>query len=94
MIPPVLIRVRIAAENGRGFSLWLPFFLLWPFAAVLFVLILPFLVIAEIVLPLTGVDFHPLLAILALVSVMSAMRGLKVDVKSPRSRQVVQVFVD
>ena len=93
MIPPAIVHVRIADESGRRFGLWLPMFLLWPVALAIFLVLLPFLVIAEIVLTLVNVGFHPLFAMVGLFSVISALRGTRVDVASPRSRKLVKVHI-
>jgi hypothetical protein len=94
MIPPAIIRVRIADEYGKRFGLWLPMFLLWPFALAVFLVLLPFLIIAEVVLTLVGAGFHPLLAMLGLFGLISALRGTRVDVASPGSRKQVKVYIN
>jgi hypothetical protein len=94
MIPPAIIAVRIADEYGKGFGLWLPMFLLWPFALVAFVVLLPFLIIAEVVLTLMSVGFHPMLAVMTVCEVISALRGTNVHVAAKGTRKLVKVYIN
>lgn len=93
MIPPAVMQIRIRDEYGRGFGLWLPLFVLWPIGLVCLVIALPLLIIAEAVLALVRVAFHPLMAVIALCGLMSAMRGLHVDVGSRQARKSVRISV-
>ena len=93
MIPPAIMQLRIRDEYGKGFGLWLPLFILWPIGLVCFLFVLPFLIIAEVVLTLVGDRFHPLIALLGICGVMSAMRGLNVNVDSKQSNKSVRILI-
>jgi len=57
-VPPAIVDLRIDPENGRPHHLWLPVFLLWPFALAFGVLALVLTVIADTVLLLAGRRYH------------------------------------
>jgi small neutral amino acid transporter SnatA (MarC family) len=66
---------------------------MWPVFIVLFLLLLPFLVIADFVLFVTGIRIQLFRIIGGVVSVLSAMRGTVVRVNSPKSDSIVQVTI-
>ncbi len=82
MMPPTIITVHIRAGDRRGFKLWLPVFLVWPFALVLLLVLLPLLLIVDCVLALTRSRVSTLRTVLDVGGVVSALRGLYVDVES------------
>jgi small neutral amino acid transporter SnatA (MarC family) len=92
MIPSIM-NIKIRSGRGFKFRLWLPLFLVWPILLVLFLLLLPFLIIAEIVLRLTGVDIYLFRLLGGLLSVVMAMRGLTVKVNSIRQNSIVHVTI-
>jgi len=57
-IPPAILDLKIAPSDGRRIHLWLPLFLLWPFALALGVLSLVFTILADLVLLLFGRRYH------------------------------------
>ncbi|HUI92873.1 MAG TPA: hypothetical protein VLX68_11555 [Chitinivibrionales bacterium] len=92
MIPSVM---NLKIHSGERFNLriWLPLFIVWPFALVLLFLLLPFLVVAEIVLRLANARIY-LFSILGCVfSLVSAMRGLTVKVNNARQNSIVDVTI-
>jgi hypothetical protein len=63
----------------------------WPFALVLFFLLLPFLVLAEIVLRLANARIYLFSIIGCAISLVSAMRGLTVKVNNAKHNSIVDV---
>jgi hypothetical protein len=92
MIPSVM-NLKIHSGDRFKLRLWLPLFIVWPFALVLLFLLLPFLVIAEIVLRIANARIY-LFAILGCVfSLLSALRGLTVKVDNARHNSLVDVTI-
>jgi hypothetical protein len=92
MIPSVM---NLKIHSGERFKLrlWLPLFIVWPFAIVLLGLLFPFLVLAEIVLRIANARIY-LFAILGCVfSLISAMQGLTVKVNNAQHNSLVDVTI-
>ena len=49
MIPPALLYLRIQKRSQRGWGLWLPIILFWPFLLLACVLAMPFLAVASLI---------------------------------------------
>lgn len=90
MIPSVM-NLKIHSGDRFKLRLWLPLFILWPFALVLFFLLLPFLVIAEIVLRLANARIYLFAILGCMFSLCSALRGLTVKVDNARHNSLVDV---
>ncbi len=92
-LPPMVLKVSVQNRRKRGFTLWIPLFIVVPFLLVIFILLLPLLlvaaVLAVVVLVGRGRGGHlprmTLLALLALprfFAIFWALRGFLVDVRS------------
>ena len=57
-VPPMVLHLRVASPKRRPVRLWLPLFLLWPFALVLGALALLVAIIADGVLFALGRRYH------------------------------------
>jgi hypothetical protein len=90
---PSIINLRIQSGQRFKLRLWLPLFIVWPVLIVLFLLLLPFLVIAEVALRATGTGIRLFGILGGVVSVLSAMRGTVVKVDSPKQNAVVHVTI-
>ena len=90
---PSIISLRIQKDNRFKLKLWLPVFILWPPAIILFLMVAPFLLIAEAVLALRGTPMHLFRMLGGIVSVLSSLRGTLVNVKSPRKDALVMVKI-
>lgn len=90
MYPPALMRLRVI-QKGRGVSLWLPLFLVWPLAIAVKLALLPFLLLAIAVMWPSGWGRRLLIGSIALVSVACALRGLEIEVERP-NEQVTIIF--
>ncbi len=90
---PSIMNLRIEDGNKFRLRLWLPLFLVWPVVLVLFLILLPFLVVAEVVLRLTNVQIYLFRLLGGVFSLLSALRGLTVRVKSVRSSSIVDVVI-
>jgi hypothetical protein len=80
--PPMLMHIKIRSKGTR-FGLWLPLFLLFPIALVIFIILSPFILIAIIVLWHTGWGRLALFSLQAAFLACWSLRGLKVDVSKP-----------
>jgi len=85
MYPPTLMRLRIM-QNGRGVSLWLPLFLIWPLVIAVQLALLPFLLLAIIVLWPSGWGERLFAASITLICVVCALRGLAIEVDRPEQQ--------
>ena len=66
-LPPMVLNLRVASPQRRPVHLWLPLFLLWPFALVLGALALGVALVADGVLLLRGRRYHHYTVLLARV---------------------------
>lgn len=92
ILPPMVLKVDIEKRSGRGFTLWIPLFIFWPFLLVVFILELPFLLLAAVLALLTIVGSGrvgrlPRLILLMLAvprffAIYWALRGLLIDVRN------------
>jgi len=57
-MPPAVLDLTIAPEDGRRIHLWLPLFLLWPLVLVLAVLVIGLTVIVDLGLLILGRTYH------------------------------------
>jgi len=64
-LPPMILDLRVASPDRRPVHLWLPLFLLWPFALLLGVLALGVALVADVVLLLRGRRYHHYAVLLA-----------------------------
>jgi hypothetical protein len=87
ILPPLAATVHVKPSGWRfGLRLWLPLFLLWLLLLPLVVLALPFLFIAALVF---GIRFWS--TIRAVLALLAAFRGTRVEVMDPNSRVFVNL---
>ncbi len=93
MIPPILMRIAVnTSEYGkRGIRLWLPVILAWPLLAALYIIAFPIAAIAELGLRSKGIK--PFSILIALLQLISALRGMDVLVRSCKSKEKTFVMV-
>ncbi len=85
MLPPSILRVRVLDDDSRV-SLWIPLILVWPLVAALYLLLLPFVLIAAVLTWRRGWGKAILLGGPVLFRLYCALRGLRVDMtESKRS---------
>jgi hypothetical protein len=85
-LPPYLVYLKIKSEEGRGFGIWLPVFLLWPLVLILFVIALPFLLLADLITSLSQQPFHQFTRlIIAILMLLPEARDTAVDIHSGKS---------
>jgi hypothetical protein len=102
--PPVLMRVQIRGEE-RKFRLWLPLFLLVPLAVLLLIILSPVILVAIIIVRVTGrgrrlsLVARTSLGILCSVrgiraafDVLCSMPGLRIDVCNNKERVYVSII--
>jgi hypothetical protein len=103
--PPMLMRVQVRREE-RGFRLWLPLFLLLPVALAFLIALSPLILVASVIVGVTGrgrqlpVAARTSLAILssvrgigAVLNVLCSTPGLRVEVCDENNRERVHVSV-
>jgi hypothetical protein len=93
MIPSVM-NLKIHSGDRFKLRLWLPLFIVWPFALALLLLLLPFLVVAEAVLRLTNAKIYLFAMLGCMFSLISALRGLTVKVNSVKQNSIVDVTIN
>ena len=79
-LPPSLLRLRVQTRNRRV-GLWVPLFIIWPFVALLALLLTPFVLIAAVLLWPSGKGRPLLLAGPLLFGIVCGLRGLTVSVE-------------
>ena len=87
--PPYLMKLRI--KNPRhGFALWLPLFLIWPIALAfflaVFLILLPFALLAMLFTWQAGWWRPVLLGTPAVIRLLCSLRGLTIDVEGNGGR--------
>ncbi|MFC2069718.1 hypothetical protein ACFLTB_00875 [Chloroflexota bacterium] len=87
--PPYLMRVRIMNPEKK-FNLWLPLFLIFPFVALILLILFPLMLIAAIILLAFGWG-RMLLVIPAAVACICALRGLEVEVEQKHEKVLISV---
>ncbi len=94
MIPPMVMSVRIRSRGQRGFGIWLPLFLLWIAVVLLALPLLVLAVFADLILALAGSRISVTGAMLTLWRVVCELRGLRVEVSSPKGGTEVKVVCE
>jgi hypothetical protein len=79
--PPMLLHVKIRGKR-RGFSLWLPIFLLLPLALAVFIIVAPLILIAIPIFWPSGRRKRALHIFGAALEVICSLRSIKVDMQS------------
>ena len=88
MFPPSILRVRVLDKDSRV-SLWIPLILIWPLVLALYVLFLPCIVVAAIMMWRRGWGRQILLVGPALFRLYCDLRGLKIDVTEPKESVLI-----
>ena len=92
-LPPAIISIEINNTVGKGFRLWLPVFILWPFLIIAAALVLPFAAVAEVIL--APKKIRPFSILLAFSGVLCSLHGTYVDVVSDKSgrKELVKIII-
>ncbi|MBN2240124.1 MAG: hypothetical protein JW712_10150 [Dehalococcoidales bacterium] len=85
--PPMTMHVKIKNHDTK-FGIWIPLFIIFPILAILFIALAPLALLAAIIVLPFGYARAVLCAPL-LFSVLCAMRGLEVDIKSGNNETVL-----
>ena len=91
IFPPSLMRVRVQTRKRR-IGLWLPLFLIWPFALLLAVVLLPFVIIIAILTRNRSWSKTILLSGPLAFNLFCALRGLEVRVDQ-HGQKVLVYFI-
>jgi len=92
MIPSI---ISLKIQSGKRFRLrlWLPVFILWPLAVLLFILMVPLLLIADFIVRICGIKLHLFSMVSALLALFASLCGTIVRVNSPRNNAIVYVKI-
>ena len=91
IFPPSLQRVRVQTPKHR-IGLWLPLFVIWPFALLLAVVLLPFVLITAMLTRNRGWSKTILLSGPLAFNLFCALRGLEIRVDQ-RGQKVLVYFI-
>ena len=89
--PPMLMHIKIKNKDTK-FGLWLPLFLLFPIALVIFLILSPLILIAIVVLWHTGWGRLALFSLKAAFVACWSLRGLKVDIQRPKEYVSISII--
>ena len=91
-LPPMILNLRVASPQRRPVHLWLPLFLLWPFALVLGALALGVALVADGVLLLRGRRYHHYTVLLVRsFEALTAARGTVIHIDNEKTAVHVTV---
>jgi len=90
---PSIVSLKILSGSRFRLRLWLPLFLLWPFAAILFLLAMPFLLIANAVISARGIKVRLFQIIKTLWALLSSLCGTTVRVDSRKKNTAVYIKI-
>lgn len=88
--PPVWLRFRLVDEQHR-LRLWLPIFILWPFAIVFVLALLPFVLLFAAIFWYSGYGRTLLQSGPRIMSCICALRGLDVRVGQKQKGLLISV---
>ena len=90
MIPPYLIWVRVRPQDGKGFWIWLPLFILWPLGLAIAILAFGVAIVVDTILLFTGRRYHHYTLLLwRLHEVICASTGTTVRVTGANTVDVI-----
>ncbi len=89
---PMMMRLDVRNEEGRGIPLLFPVILLWIIAFALLLVALPFLLIAALATAGRGPGFRFLLIYPYFIQVLFSLSGLRVDVAGRGNGKVFIAF--
>ena len=90
---PSIVSVRVRSDDGFKLRLWLPVFILWPFALILFLVLAPFLAIAEAVLVCHGRPMHLFGMLIGLFLLLCSLCGTSIKVNNAGKGNEVMVKI-
>jgi hypothetical protein len=83
--PPCLMRIRVLNENN-SVHLWVPVFLIWPFVAIIMIILLPLVLLLGLILWPSGWGKYLFKIGPGILMCLFSLRGLEVDVQQPWER--------
>jgi len=88
--PPLLMRLRLPHKEG-SLNLWIPVFLVYPLLLAIALLLVPFVLIASLLMWPSGWGKPLLLSGPAAFRLLWNTRGLKVDIRQNSGRLLISV---
>ena len=92
IFPPILMRIRRVAPGKKNLNVWIPLFIVWPVATVIWLVLLPLLAILALALRRTRLARPILLAWPAMLLLLCRARGLRVELKHKGQELLVYVI--
>ena len=93
ILPPMVVDVRIKRSGARGFRIWFPFVLLWPFLALILAVALVGTAIADLALRASGSAYHHYtLLLLNFVSILPETRGTRMHLVNDTSLVDIEIY--
>jgi hypothetical protein len=86
---PMIMRLYIVEEGKKKLRLYLPLFLLWFLMLPFVILLIPFVLLAALVLWPSGRGKNILRAGPAFVAVLSALSDLRIHIEKPGSKVLI-----
>ncbi|MBD3321778.1 MAG: hypothetical protein GF350_11840 [Chitinivibrionales bacterium] len=77
---PSSIRIRVKEEGGKGFGFRLPMWLFWIPLILLYIVLIPLIIIADIVMKCINQDYRIFTVTWEMFPLLAALRGLDVHV--------------
>jgi hypothetical protein len=90
---PSIINIKIKSGSRFKLTLWIPLFVLWPIFIVLFILALPFLLLADLIIRIMGIQIKLWYMLSGVFMLFSSLQGTLVKVNSPKSDTIVNVKI-
>ncbi len=88
--PPMMMQLGFPSRQGR-WSIWLPFFLVYPLLLLVSLIVLPFLLLAALGMLFIGQAHKPLLILPYAWNIVFKLRGLSIDVDGPGSGVLINI---
>ena len=88
---PLFMRLYIVEDNRKKINLLLPLFLIWIILFCFMLLLLPFVLIAALILWILGYNLRILSLFPKLFSVICALSGLRIQVEEQNKRIYILV---
>lgn len=88
---PMSLRLRIRNPEGKGFRLWLPLFLIWPFTLILALAFAPLVLLISLILWPFGKGKQLLIAAPLILYLLCHLRGVMVDINNDEEQVFIKI---
>lgn len=88
---PIFMTLKITRENGKGFGLWIPVFILWPLIILILMFLAPLALAAQIFLSSRGIK--PFSILFVCLELLGSVRGTSINLFSKEAGNKTAVKV-